>query len=41
MCCSNPMSGFHFNVQNSKFILIDAATATLGQGQEKSSSTFP
>ena len=32
---SDPMSGSHFIAQTSKFLLIDATTVTLGQGQEK------
>ena len=35
MFCSDPMSGSHFIVQTSKFLLIDATAVTLGQGQQK------
>ena len=34
-CCIDRMSGSHFIVQRSKFLLIDAATVTLGQGHGK------
>ena len=32
MVCSDPMSGSHFIMQTSKFLLIDASAVTLGQG---------
>ena len=32
MFCSDPMSGFYFIAQTSKFMLIDATAVTLGQG---------
>ena len=35
MFCSDSMSGSHFNMQTSKFLLIDATAVTLGQGQQK------
>ena len=35
MFCSDPMSGSHYIVQTSKFLLIDATTVTLGQGHRK------
>ena len=35
MFYSDRMSGSHFIVQTSKFLLIDATAATLGQGHEK------
>ena len=35
MFCSDPMSGFHFIAQTSKFLLINAAAVTLGQGHRK------
>ena len=33
--CFDPMSGSHFIAQTSKFLLIDATAATLGQGHGK------
>ena len=41
MFCSDRMSGAHFIVQKRIFVLISATTVTLGQGQGKSSNTFP
>ena len=35
MFCSDPMSGSDFIAQTSKFLLIDATAATLGQGHGK------
>ena len=35
MFCSDQMSGSHFIVQTSKFLLIDATAVTLGQGHGK------
>ena len=35
MLCSDPMSGSHFIVQTSKFLLIDATAVTLGQDHGK------
>ena len=35
MFCSDPISGSHFIMQTSKFLLIDATAATLGQGHQK------
>ena len=35
MFCSDPISGSHFIVQTSKFLLIDAPAVTLGQGRQK------
>ena len=35
MLCSDPMSGSHFIAQISKFLVIDATAATLGQGHGK------
>ena len=35
MFCSDPMSGSHFIAQTSKFLLIDATVAILGQGHRK------
>ena len=35
MFCSDPMSGSHFIVQTSKYLLIDALAVTLGQGHRK------
>ena len=35
MFCSDPMSGSHFIVQTSKFLLIDATAVTLGEGHGK------
>ena len=35
MFCSDRMSGFHFIVQTSNFLLIDATAVTLGQGRGK------
>ena len=35
MFCSDPMSGSHFIVQTSKFMLIDATAVSLGQGHGK------
>ena len=35
MFCSDPMSGSHFIVQTSKFLLINATAVTLGQGHGK------
>ena len=35
MFCSDPMSGSHFIVQTSKFLLIDATAVTLCQGHGK------
>ena len=32
MFCSDRMSGSHFIMQTSKFLLIDATAVTLGQG---------
>ena len=32
MFCSDPVSGSHFIMQTSKFLLIDATAVTLGQG---------
>ena len=35
MFCSDPMSGSDFIAQTSKFLLIDATAAALGQGHGK------
>ena len=35
MLCSDPMSGSHFILQTSTFLLIDATAVTLGQGHRK------
>ena len=35
MYWSDPMSGSHFILQTSKFMLIDATAVTLGQGHGK------
>ena len=35
MICSEPMSGSHFIVQTSKFLVIDATAIILGQGHGK------
>ena len=35
MFCNDPMSGSHFIVQTSKFLVIDATAVTLGQGHRK------
>ena len=35
MFCCDPMSGSHFILQTSKFVLIDATAVTLGQGHGK------
>ena len=35
MFCSDPMSGSHFILQTSKFLLIDATAVTLDQGHRK------
>ena len=35
MFCSDLMSGSHFIVQTSKFLVIDATALTLGQGHGK------
>ena len=35
MICIDQMSGSHFIVQTSKFLLIDATAVTLGQGHGK------
>ena len=35
MFCSDTMSGSHFILQTSKFLLIDATVMTLGQGHRK------
>ena len=35
MFCGDPMSGFYFIAQTSKFLLIDATAVTLGQGHQK------
>ena len=35
MFCNDPMSGSHFIVQTSKFLLMDVTAVTLGQGHGK------
>ena len=35
MFCNDPMSGSHFIVQTSKFLITHATAVTLGQGHGK------